>query len=209
MTNDLLPDDISARRPCGSIGPQDEGATVVVAGFVEDLRNLGNLAFLTLRDRSGKVQLTLLKKKMPEIFALAAGISRESVVAATAKVQKSDKANAGFELLPSHLRLLGAADTPLPLGPADAVGVEVETALNNRFLDLRRPQTMAVFVCRAAILRGDAQDRFDRDRGGRGIVPHAVLRAQGLPQPIPAALQTDPDGKWPRSRLGDRSSVPR
>ncbi len=185
MTNDLLPDDIAQRRPCGSIGPGDDGGTVVVAGFVEDLRNLGNIAFLTVRDRSGKVQLTLLKKKMPELFALASSLSRESVVAATAKVQRSEKANAGFELLPSQLRLLGAAESPLPLGPADAVGVEVETALNNRFLDLRRPQTMAVFLCRAAILRGVREQLQQEDfievqtpkivatatEGGAGLFP--------------------------------------
>jgi nondiscriminating aspartyl-tRNA synthetase len=60
----------------------------------------------------------------------------------------------GFEILPETYAVLGQAATPLPLGVVDKVGVELDTRLNNRFLDLRKEGVLAVFDIRDLLLKG-------------------------------------------------------
>ena len=50
------------------ISKKEYNSSVAVAGWVEDIRNLGSIAFLILRDKTGTLQLTILKKKTPELF---------------------------------------------------------------------------------------------------------------------------------------------
>ena len=47
---------------------KDYNKQVTVAGWIEDIRNIGSIAFIILRDRLGTLQITILKKKTPELF---------------------------------------------------------------------------------------------------------------------------------------------
>jgi aspartyl/asparaginyl-tRNA synthetase len=125
------------------------GQQVTVGGWVQDLRNLGGISFLQLRDRDGIVQVTTLKKKSKELFDLVAGIPRESVVLVTGTVKESKEARAGFEVIPDKVEVLSRAETPLPLGVVDKVGADLDTRLNNRFLDLRKEEVRAIFQIEA------------------------------------------------------------
>lgn len=69
-------------------------------------------------------------------------------------VQRSPKAKRGVELLPTDVQVLSAAAVPLPLGIVDKVGAELDTRLNHRVLDLRKPAVREVFELRAALLEG-------------------------------------------------------
>ena len=114
------------------------GTQVTVGGWVQDLRNLGGISFLQLRDRYGIIQITTLKKRSMELFDLAASIPRESVVLVTGTVKESKEARAGFEILPDSIQILSKSEAPLPLGVVDKVGADLDTRLNNRFMDLRK-----------------------------------------------------------------------
>ncbi|MEE9116126.1 MAG: aspartate--tRNA(Asn) ligase, partial [Thermoplasmata archaeon] len=59
-----------------------------------------------------------------------------------------------FEILPSEFEVLSEAATPLPLGVADKVGADLDTRLDNRFMDLRKPEHSAIFKVRSALLEG-------------------------------------------------------
>ncbi len=132
-----------------------DGEEVKVCGWVHDIRVLGRIAFIIIRDRYGFAQLTLIKSVIgKENFKKYTKLTRESVICARGKVQKTEQANLGFEIVPDEIDVLNLAETPLPLGVADKVSADMETRIENRFLDMRKPEVLAVFIARSNILRG-------------------------------------------------------
>lgn len=117
-----------------------------------------------VRDGSGATQVTL-KKGVSDaaLFDLLAALPRESVVDVEGTVHRSEKARRGVELTPSRIDVLSRAEVPLPLGVVDKVGADLDTRLNHRILDLRKPATRAVFELRDALLAG-MRNAF-RERG--------------------------------------------
>ena len=127
---------------------------VTVRGWIQDTRNLGGISFVALRDRYGVIQLTLPKKKIePELFKTLTTISRESVVAVTGEVKESNQTELGLEIIPSAVEVYSEASTPLPMGVIDKVNVEMDTRLNNRFMDLRKPEIRAIFELKSLMVR--------------------------------------------------------
>ena len=116
-----------------------------------------------MRDRSGSTQVTLKKGATdPTLFDLLADLPRESVVAVEGTVQKSPKARRGVELVPTRVEVVSRAEVPLPLGVVDRVGAELDTRLNHRVLDLRKPAVRELFELRAALLEGFRRAFTDR-----------------------------------------------
>ncbi|MEE9520075.1 MAG: OB-fold nucleic acid binding domain-containing protein, partial [bacterium] len=115
-----------------------------MAGWLEDVRDLGGIAFLILRQREGTLQVTVKSDQSAEVRALT-GVSRESVVALRGTVQANEKVRNGFEIIPVAYEVLSEAAKPLPLGVVDKVGAAMDTRLDNRFLDLRKEEVRAVF----------------------------------------------------------------
>lgn len=149
-------------RLLASIGPLDHGHEAVLAGWVEDVRNLGGIAFLIVRQRGGTFQATFKKKVDGPLFERAAGIVRESVIAVRGTVQANPQVRNGWEVLATALDVLSEAAAPLPLPVSDKVGAEMDTRLDNRFLDLRKPERRAIFRVRAAVLAG-LRDYLERE----------------------------------------------
>jgi len=136
------------------LSAEDDGKAVAVAGWAEDIRNLGGIAFVILRQREGTLQLAVRKKEQPAIFELVAGLTRESVIAAKGVLKANPQARNGWEIFPAQLDVLSPAATPLSLGVVDKVGADMDTRLDNRVLDLRKPERRAVFHVRDSIIRG-------------------------------------------------------
>ncbi len=132
-----------------------DGKVVKICGWVHDIRVLGRIAFLILRDRYGFAQITLLKSEIgKEKFKEYTKMSRESVICVSGTVKKSEQAKLGFEIIPEQIEIVSRADAPLPLGVADRINMEMETRIENRFLDLRRRETFSIFSIRHTILQG-------------------------------------------------------
>lgn len=119
--------------------------TVVVKGWIQDIRNLGGISFVTLRDRFGTIQLTLIKKFIPEIFSKMMTLTRETVIVVTGDVKVSNQTDLGLEIIPSDVKVYSEATTPLPMGVIDKVNVDMSTRLNNRFMDIRKAEVKAIF----------------------------------------------------------------
>jgi aspartyl-tRNA synthetase len=128
------------------------GKELIVSGWVEDIRNIGSIAFVILRDRKGTLQITVLKKDKPDLFEKIVNIPRESVISVTGICKKSDKARNGYEIIPNEFEILSIAETPLPLGVVDKVDSELETRLDNRFIDLRKQNVQAIFKIRNNVI---------------------------------------------------------
>jgi nondiscriminating aspartyl-tRNA synthetase len=134
------------------ITTKDFNSSVTVAGWVEDIRNLGSIAFLILRDKKGTLQLTVLKKKAPEVFEKIISLPRESVISVKGLCKENEKVRNGYEIIPESIDILSLAETPLPLGIVDKVAADFDTRLDNRIIDLRKPEIQAIFKIRNAVL---------------------------------------------------------
>jgi aspartyl-tRNA synthetase len=131
-----------------------DGKEVILTGFAHETRDLGGIAFLVLRDRKGLAQVTLVKKLLgKEMFKSARTISRESVVMVRGSVKAEPKAPRGYEILPTEIQVLNAAQVPLPLDPTEKVECELDTRLDARFMDIRRPCVLAAFEIESAVLQ--------------------------------------------------------
>jgi aspartyl-tRNA synthetase len=127
---------------CGALRASDEGRDAIVMGWVSGRRDLGNLLFLDIRDRTGIVQVVFNKESQPEAHAKAEQARSEFVVAVEGKVIKRQKANPEIatgevELIATKLHILNTAKTP-PFPVEDEINAAEETRLRYRYLDLRR-----------------------------------------------------------------------
>ena len=138
------------RIPIADVTPETEQAVVI--GWINEVRDLGGLAFYILRDRTGFLQVTIVKKKAPEaVIAAAKEASRESVVRVTGTVKATEKAPGGRELIPETFEIISRAESPLPLDVSEKVPAEIDTRLDNRYLDARRPRVAAIFRIRSVV----------------------------------------------------------
>ena len=142
---------MTAIRDSSNISVSDGTATV--SGWVQDVRNMGGISFLTLRDRHGTLQVTMPKKKIDsELFGLLTKLSRETVVSITGEVKESNQTALGLEIIPSSAVIHSEAGTPLPMGVIDKVNVEMDTRLNHRFMDIRKPEVKAIFELKSMMV---------------------------------------------------------
>jgi aspartyl-tRNA synthetase len=139
------------RIPIQSVTPTSGHAEI--CGWVHEVRDLGGLAFFLIRDRTGIIQVTIPKKRSSEaVLASAKQVSRESVVRIAGVVKAIDKAPGGRELVPDLFEIISLADSPLPLDVVEKVPADLDTRLDARFLDARRPRVAAVFQIRSAAM---------------------------------------------------------
>ncbi|HOS19254.1 MAG TPA: OB-fold nucleic acid binding domain-containing protein, partial [Clostridia bacterium] len=143
------------RTPIKNLTP---GREVKIQGFVEKIRDTRAMAFLVVRDRSGKVQVTL-DKTNPAFAQLLAELTAESVVTVEGYVagNKNVKLN-GIELLPEVLRVESVA-APIPLTKDSAIDVK----LDYRWLCFRGEREQLLF--RAQTLMAAAMRSFLLARG--------------------------------------------
>jgi aspartyl-tRNA synthetase len=136
------------------ITPKLAGEEVVVMGRVVDARDLGGIKFFVLSDITGTVQITTPKAKMgKKLLAKIDGLTKESSVAVKGKVVAAKQAPRGVEVLPMEVRILNLASTPLPLDHRGRVKANLDTRLDARGLDLRRPESVAIFKIRHQALQ--------------------------------------------------------
>ena len=130
---------------CGELSAQNVGQKVVVMGWVNARRNLGKLIFITLRDRTGIIQLLFDSENCGDAFEKAETLRAEFVVAAIGTVVKrapeaiNPKMPTGeIEVAVEELRILSRAAVP-PFNIEDELNVSEALKLKYRYLDLRRP----------------------------------------------------------------------
>ena len=110
------------------------GASYRISGFVENLRNKRTMAFLVIRDISGKLQVTLEKEKNQELAALVDQLTIHSVVTVEGAVVANEYVKmGGMEMLPEKLVIESIADA-LPIKDDS----EIDSRMDYRWIDLRR-----------------------------------------------------------------------
>ena len=155
------------RRTCYCGEVTEAGKTVVVGGFVQKVRNLGNLIFIDLRDRTGIVQLAFNDETDREIFEKAAGCHSEYVLLAKGEViprasVNTDMKTGAVEIKVTELRVLSKAQTP-PFTISDETKTNEELRLKYRYLDLRRAPLQRNLIMRHKIAQAAREYYYAND----------------------------------------------
>ncbi len=136
--------DLQRTHRCGALRASDAGSKVVLMGWVNRRRDLGNLIFLDLRDRTGITQVVVTADAGAEVHDRATAMRSEFVVAVIGHVKLRDTNTVNkniptgeIEVVADELRILNDCK-PLPFTPADSVIANEEVRLKYRYLDLRR-----------------------------------------------------------------------
>ncbi len=124
------------------------GKEVVLGGWVEDLRKLGKMTFITLRDVSGISQI-IVKGELNDQLG---EINRQSVVSVKGIVQETKARDFDFEVKADEIDVLAKAIHPLPVDPIGRVESNIDTRLNHRALDMRNQKTASIFKLRHHVL---------------------------------------------------------
>ena len=152
---------------CGELRMENVGQTVTVAGWLENLREVGsNLGFLVLRDMHGVTQVVI---ETEEMMAQVKAINKESVLAVTGAVRerasKNPKLPTGdIEVVPSEIQVLGRCrHNELPFEVNYSKDAGEDARLKYRYLDLRNPQVKGNIVLRSQVV--SALRRAMEDQG--------------------------------------------
>ena len=146
---------------CGEV--EGIGSEVTVGGYVQKARDLGNLVFIDLRDRTGIVQLAFDDSTDRAVFEKASSCRSEYVLMAKGVVRERESKNAdiktgSIEIYVTDLRIIAKAQTP-PFEIVDNSNTNEELRLKYRYLDLRRRPLQHNIIMRSKIAK-TARDYF-------------------------------------------------
>lgn len=152
---------------CAELGEQDVGKNVTLMGWCHKCRDMGGLVFITLRDRTGEIQLVVTPESDAQVREKAASVRSEYVLAVTGSVQlrsaPNDKMKTGrIEIAVDTMRIVSESETP-PFYIEDDNTANEQLRLKYRYLDLRRPSMQRNLFLRHKIAKA-ARDYFD-DKG--------------------------------------------
>src|SRR3990172_4089739 len=143
--------DIGKRIYSSEVQQKKEGSEAIVAGWAAEVRSLGKIAFVKLRDREGILQLVSTDSK---IIDKISKISHESVLIAKGKVQASKQKAGGKELQLEEFEIISEADPKLPIDMSGKIQTDLSKRLDWRVLDLRNPQHIAIFKIQSKLVEG-------------------------------------------------------
>ncbi len=151
---------------CGEITAKDAGKEVVLFGWAAKNRLLGQLIFLTLRDKTGIVQVAFNDETDRAVFEKAEKIRSEYVVAVRGKVAlrtpeniNPDMKTGEVEIIAEEIRILNESETP-PFYIEEGIDTNDALRLKYRYLDLRRPDMQRNMIMRHKVAK-IARDYFD------------------------------------------------
>lgn len=145
---------------CCDVNETMIGQEVTVMGWVQRRRDLGQLIFIALRDKTGLVQIAIDGNTAEQaLFAKAETIRSEYVLAVRGEVTARTPENINpnmktgkIELIAKELRILSESETP-PFQIEDSVVVKDDLRLKYRYLDLRRPCQLKNLVLRHKVVQ--------------------------------------------------------
>ena len=151
---------------CGELTTAQIGQELVLAGWAAKQRNLGNLIFIDLRDRTGIAQLAFDDSSDRAAFEKAASVRSEYVLMAKGLLRRRESVNRDIptgevELYVSELKILAVSETP-PFDIKDGIKTNEELRLRYRYLDLRRPELQSAILMRHRIVKL-VRDYFDQN----------------------------------------------
>ncbi|MHA1769157.1 MAG: aspartate--tRNA(Asn) ligase [Candidatus Thorarchaeota archaeon] len=130
------------------------GTEVVLMGWTHILRDKGKIKFLVLRDEKGTAQVTIPQKRVSEeVFEKSSRLKPETAISVRGMVVEAKQVASGAEVIPTSIRIINTSER-IPIDIVEGkVDIDLDTRLNNRILDLRRPHTNAIFRIQFNLVR--------------------------------------------------------
>ena len=138
--------DLSKREYTKDVLNKKDNSKVIVAGWVERIKLMGNLAFINLRDMTGILQI------VAKGFNDLGKLTPESVIVASGTIKKGQKKSGEKELILDNYELINKAETPLPVDLVQNT-TQLDKRIDYRFLDTRNPKISAIFKIRSEVFR--------------------------------------------------------
>ena len=129
---------------------------VVLKGFIDNIRDLQYVQFMVLRDRTGKIQVTIEKNdENKELNEIVSNLTLESTVTVTGKLLESPKVKLnGMEVIPTSIEVTSRSENELPINYKDKDSALLDTRLDYRFLDLRNEKNILMFKVQSCFIEG-------------------------------------------------------
>ena len=146
----------SRTHTCGELRMEHVGQTVTLAGFLENVREVGqNFAFVVLRDFYGVTQVVI---ETEEMMAAVKGLNKESTIQVTGLVRERDSKNpklptGDIEVVPTEIKVLGRCrhnELPVPINRSREA--DETQRLKYRYLDLRNPEVKNNIILRCNVV---------------------------------------------------------
>ena len=141
-------------------------STVKVQGFIENLRNSKAMAFIVLKDITGKLQITVEKADHPELVDTIDQLTPDSVITVVGKVMANDYVKmGGVEMVPSEIKIESIA-APLPIvrkaiaATKKKKAVErssIDQRIDYRWVDLRTDENQLMFKAQSVMVNAMRQ----------------------------------------------------
>ncbi|MBN2561721.1 MAG: aspartate--tRNA ligase [Phycisphaerae bacterium] len=151
---------------CGALRAADVGQTVLLAGWVYNVHDLGGMVFVDLRDRGGITQLRFNAESDSPVYEVAQSLRSEDVVAVRGEVAHRGKdvnprmSTGEIEVVVNEIDLLSRSKTP-PFPMDDDIDTNEDLRIEHRFLDMRRTPVRNALLLRHRITK-TIRDYFDR-----------------------------------------------
>jgi len=156
------------------IKPELDGQEVTVCGWVWEIRDIGKIKFLVLRDREGFIQITAKRGEVPEeVLEIIKKLKKEDVIAVQGRVKASKIAKAGVEIIPSKIEILNSVKM-MPLDIWGEVESELGTRLRYRAADLKRPENLAIFKISSTVVKA-IRETFYKHRFIEVFTPKIIV----------------------------------
>lgn len=129
---------------------------VIIEGFIDNLRDLQYVQFIVLRDRTGKVQVTIEKnEENKELNDIVSNLTLESTIKVEGMLLESPKVKLnGMEVIPKSIIATSISENELPINYKDTKSSLLDTRMDYRFLDLRNEKNVMMFKIQSCFVEG-------------------------------------------------------
>ncbi len=129
-----------------------DGEEVTIAGWVHEVRDIGKIIFLLIRDHTGIAQVTAKRNFVSDEIMTSLSLQKESVIMVKGKVKQNKESRRGFEIIPEKVTNLNPLSAPIPFEVTGKVPADLDVRLDNRYIDLRRPEVSSIFNIESTVL---------------------------------------------------------
>ncbi|MCL5100344.1 MAG: aspartate--tRNA(Asn) ligase [Candidatus Marsarchaeota archaeon] len=128
------------------------GQEVKIAGWVHEIRDIGKIMFLLVRDRTGIAQVIAKRGVTDAGIMESMSLPKESVIMVKGVIKANPESKKGFEIIPFEVKNLNPLKETMPFEVTGKVPADIDVRLNNRQIDIRREETTAIFNIQSTIL---------------------------------------------------------
>lgn len=137
---------------------------IELQGFIESIRDLQYVQFIVLKDKTGKVQVTIEKENNDELVKIVSNLTVESTVKIHGKLLENPKVKLnGMELIPTSIEVSSRNVEELPFNYKDLENVNLDTRLDYRFIDLRNEKNMMIFKVESTLVKYMREYLYNKD----------------------------------------------